>query len=146
MGRKACVSEAVPPARNGWGGGAYPKSRESLRFGGSAFRPGNVNSPQPRLASVPKNNLAPILRPSWSIAAKISQLYPLRLSRRLECIGNGQQVQIIHDVDRPAERQCSPVWGERWAPISAHLRWRGRQPALFPSVDREHTQPGRVLG
>ena len=53
MGRKACVGEAVPTARNGGVASIFSKCHEWLRFVGSACGTGNVNSPQPRLASVP---------------------------------------------------------------------------------------------
>src|SRR5262252_1097926 len=133
MDRNACVSEAVPPSRNRCLHSIFPKSRESLRFAGSACGAGNVNSPQPRLnvtvpihrASVAENNLAAILSPNRSIGAKIPQLYPLWFIHRPESIGNSQQVQIS-DVKRPDERQCSPVWGEGWTTIAApiHDCWR----------------------
>src|SRR5260370_26250839 len=112
MGRKTSISEPVPPARNRCVYSIFPKSHESLRFGGSALRPGNINSPRfrPRKANVRKNNLAPILGPNWSVAVKLPQLYPLWLTHRLQPIGNRQQVQISPDIDNPAEREGSPVW------------------------------------
>ena len=77
----------------------------------------------------------------------IPQLYPLCFTHRLEPIGNGQQVQIGATSTLRLNASVRPS-GEKDGQLSPSdcRRWRGRQSALFSSVNRQQEQPGRLLG